>query len=404
MARSTNPLTNTEVSQAKPRDKEYSLVDGAGLALRVKPAGSKLWIFNYYRPYTKKRANISFGTYPEVTLADARRMRESARILISQDIDPKTHRDDQHKQHQVAHTNTLEHVADQWIEVRRSQVSADHADDIWRSLELHIFPKLGKLPLHLVTAPTTIAAIKPVAAKGSLETVRRLAQRLNEVMGWAVNSGLLETNPLAGIGKAFQTPVKNNLPTIKPAELPELIRALSTININLTTRHLIDWQLHTMVRPSEAAGTRWSEIDWNDKLWNIPAERMKKRRPHIVPLTAQTTHILQSMLPISGDREYVFTSHRDPRTHTNRQTANTAIGRTDYKGKLVSHGLRSLASTTLNENNFNPDVIEAALAHIDPNETRRTYNRAEYIEQRRTMMEWWSNHIEQAKIGSMGQA
>ena len=179
-------------------------------------------------------------------------------------------------------------------------------------------------------------------------------------------------------------------------ELPDLLRALPTASINLTTRRLIDWQLHTMVRPSEAAGTRWCEIDWDHRLWNIPAERMKKKRPHTVPLTDQTIQILERMQPISGNREYVFTSHRNPTSHTHPSTTNVAIKRLGYKGKLVAHGLRSKASTTLNEYEFNPDVIEAALAHIDPNATRRAYNRAEYIEQRRAMMEWWSTHIDEA--------
>jgi len=407
MARTTKPLTNTEVKQAKPKTKEYNLADGAGLALRVKPNGSRIWIFNYSRPHTKKRANISFGTFPDVSLADARRKREDARKLLAQDIDPKEHKDEHERQQRQAHSDTLEHIAAQWYHVKKSQVSLSHAEDTWRSLELHLFTPLGKIPLHKLTATRVIDTLKPIAAKGSLETVKRLCQRINEVMIWAVNSGLLVANPLAGINKAFQAPQKRNLPTLKPEQLPDLMQTLTTASIKLTTRCLIEWQLHTMIRPGEAAGARWDEIDLDNNLWIIPAERMKKkenRPPHSVPLSPQALALLEVMRPISENHEYIFPADRDPNRHTNEQTANTALKRMGFAGILVAHGLRSLASTTLNEQGFDPDVIEAALSHLDGNEVRRAYNRAEYLERRRVMMCWWSEHIEQAATGSLSLA
>jgi integrase len=179
---------------------------------------------------------------------------------------------------------------------------------------------------------------------------------------------------------------------------------LSTANIKLTTRCLIEWQLHTMVRPSEAAGATWKEINEEKKLWIIPAERMKKRREHTVPLTAQTPALLKVMRPISEHREHIFPADRNPKTHCNSETANMALKRMGFAGQLVSHGLRSLASTTLNEEGFNPDVIESALAHTDKNEVRRAYNRAQYIERRRELMKWWSEHIEKAATMSVSLA
>lgn len=404
MANTTKPLTNTEVKQARPKDKEYNLADGGGLALRVKPSGSKYWIFNYTRPYTRKRANISFGIFPDLPLADARRKREEARELLARDIDPKEYRDDQEQQKRQAHNNTLEYITAQWFEVKKSQVTPSYAEDIWRSFMLHIFPALGKLPLHQLSAPKAIDILKPIAARGSLETVKRLCQRLNEVMVWAVNSGLIEANPLAGIGKAFQTPRKRNMPSLKPEQLPNLMRTLTTASIKLTTRCLIEWQLHTMTRPGEAAGTRWDEIDHGNALWNIPAKRMKKDRAHSIPLSPQALILLEMMRPISAHREYVFPADRDAKRHTNEQTANVALKRMGFSGLLVAHGLRALASTTLNEQGFDPDVIEAALAHVEKNEVRRAYNRAEYLERRRVMMCWWSEHIEQAATGNMSLA
>ncbi len=401
MARITKPLTNTEVQQAKPKEKEFNLVDGDGLALRIKPNGSKLWILNYYRPYTKKRTSLSLGTYPAVTLAEARKKRTAAKELLAKDIDPKEHRDETSRLNEIAHSNTLENIAAHWLEVKKTTVSTDHANDSWRSLELHIFPTLGKVPIHKITAIKAIETIKPIAAKGSLETVKRLCQRLNEIMIHAVNAGLIENNPLAGISKAFQHPTKQHLPTLKPEELPTLLHALSIASIKITTRSLIEWQLHTMVRPSEAAGARWDEIDFDEALWHIPAERMKSKKAHIIPLSSQCLALLELLKPINRRSEYVFPSDRDPRKHTNPSTANTAIKRMGFDKKLVAHGMRSLASTILNEKGFDPDVIEAALAHTGKNEVRNAYNRANYIERRKPVMNWWSEHIEKAGTGNV---
>jgi len=401
MARTTKPLTNTEVSQAKPKTKVYSLFDGGGLQLRVKPNGSKIWLLDYHRPYTNTRNSMSFGVYPTVSLADARTKREEARTLLAKEIDPKTHRDELTKAKEEAHNNTLEKIAKDWLEIKKTTVTSDHATDSWRSLELHIFPSLGKIPIHKITAIETIATMKPIAAKGSLETVKRLCQRLNEVMTFAVNTGLISTNPLSGISKAFQAPSKQHQPTLAPTQLPVLMKALSDASIKRTTRCLIEWQLHTMVRPSEAAGTRWDEIDLENKLWNIPAERMKKKKAHSIPLTPQTIALLEVMKPISARSEFVFPSDRNFYAHTDPQTANMALKRMGFDKQLVAHGLRALASTTLNEQGFDPELIEAALAHTGKNQVRNAYNRAHYIERRSPMMAWWSQHIEKAAMGNM---
>lgn len=404
MARITTPLTNTEVKQAKAKEKEYSLADGDGLQLRIKVNGSKLWIFNYSRPFTKKRANISFGKYPALTLALAREKRAQAKALLAQDTDPKTHKDILSSQQKERIENTLFNTAEVWFKVKRTEVSTDYATDVWRSLELHIFPQLGQLPVSDVTAPLTIKTLSPIAEKGSLETVKRLSQRLNEIMTFAVNTGVIHSNPLAGIKAAFANPKKQNMPTIKPEELPNFMRALSIASIKLVTRYLIEWQLHTMVRPSEAAGASWSEIDFDNRLWNIPIERMKKDRPHSIPLTNQALSLLEAIKPISGHREFIFPSDRNPRKHANESTANMAIKRMGYKGKLVAHGLRSIASTTLNDQGFDKDIIESALSHVDKNEVRRAYNRADYLSRRAKMMECWSNHIEECSNGNFSLA
>jgi len=399
MAKTTKPLTNTEVKQAKAKEKPYKLFDGAGLVLKVRSNGSKSWLFMYKKPFINKRTELVFGMYPSISLSEARELRAKASELLAKDIDPKEHKDELARQQREKLSNTFEQVAANWFQVKKAEVSPDHAKDLWRSLELHIFPMLGKHPISKITAPLTIEIIKPIAAKGNLETVKRLTQRLNEVMNYAVNTGLIHASPLTGIKAAFKKPEKQNMPTLTPDQLPELMKAISYASIKIVTRCLIEWQLHTMVRPSEAAGAKWSEIDLENSLWIIPAERMKKKREHTVPLTKQTIELLERLQPISGHREYLFPADRDPKKHTNEQTANAALKRMGFHKKLVAHGMRALASTTLNEQSFDGDVIEAALAHVDKNEVRRAYNRSEYIKKRQILMSWWSNHIEEAATG-----
>lgn len=404
MARTTLPLTNTQVKQAKEKDKNYALSDGGGLELRVKTSGSKLWVLKYTHPITKKRTNISFGRYPDMSLAQARKKREEAKKLLAENIDPKTHRDNKLKHEQEALSNTFQKYADTWLEVKRQNVKPETADKAYQCLNRHILPKLGPVAITDIKPRLVYEILEPVKAQGTLETVKRLCRIINEVMRVAVATGAIEVNYLSDITKLFPAPKSKNMATIKPEELPELMQKLNDANITKTVRCLIEWQLHTMTRPIEAATTRWADIDLENEVWVVPAERMKMKKPHTVPLTPQTLSLLEMMKPISGHREHVFPSHRSPNRHVNSQSANMALKRMNFGGRLVSHGLRALASTTLNEQSFDPDVIEAALAHIDRNEVRRAYNRAEYLEQRRKLMCWWSEHIVKAAEGNFSIA
>ncbi|ELA9323935.1 integrase domain-containing protein [Vibrio parahaemolyticus] len=401
MAKTTTRLTDKEIKAAKPQEKEYNLFDGDGLRLRVKPNGSKHWLLNYYRPNSRKRANLSLGKYPDLPLAKARKVTLDAKELLAEGIDPQEKRKQEQQEHKAIHQHTFYNVTKEWFEIKKEDVTADYAVDIWRSLELHIFPSLRSTPVKDITAPLVIELLKPIEAKGSLETVKRLAQRLNEVMNFATTCGLIPANPLTGIKAAFKKPKKENMAALKPAELPELMGAIANASIKRTTRCLIEWQLHTMTRPSEASGAKWDEIDMVNLIWTIPAERTKKRREHRIPLTEQMQSLLEVMKPISAHREFIFPSDRDPKKPCNSQTANMALKRMGFAGRLVSHGLRSLASTTLNEQGFDRDLIEAALAHVDDNQVRSAYNRTDYLERRRPLMCWWSGYIEEASKSSL---
>lgn len=399
MARITRPLTNTEIKQAKPGDKEYSLANGQGLHLRVKPSGSKLWLFNYTRPGVKGRSNLGLGSYPDVSLAAARKKAEHFRSVLADGIDPKEHREDIKRIQSSQLANTFEHISRKWLELKKASVSEGYYKKIKDRMETYIYPKMGQTPIQKVNAVSTIEILEPIAKREKLETVKKLCQWLNDVMGYAVNTGVVHANPLSGIGKAFKAPKVRNMLTLRPDELPELMFKIQHSTTKLVTRCLIEWQLHTMVRPGEAAATRWDELDELKAEWTIPAERMKSNKIHVVPLTPQTLRLLAILKPISGNREFVFPCDHNPRSSANSQSANRALKRMGFGGRLVSHGLRALASTTLNEKGFDFDLIETALAHTDKNSVRAAYNRADYLDRRRTMMGWWSEHIERSAAG-----
>jgi len=402
MPKQTTPLNDTQIKNAKAADDEYSLHDPRGLYLRIRPDGSKDWMLRYKDLYSSKRPKISLGSYNSgTTLKLAREERDKCLALLAKNIDPKSHRIAEDLERRSSNTNTLELVAAKWFEVKKTKITEDFAKDVWRSLASHIFPKLGSYPITQIDAPIVIEVINPVAARGNLETVKRLCQRLNEIMTFAVNSGVIHHNPISGIREGFANPIKKHNPTLKPDQLPMLMSKLNYASINLITRVMIEWQLHTMVRPMESAGTRWEEINFDDNTWTIAPERMKKKREHIVPLSPQALALLGVMRPISGHREYVFTSQRDPLRHANPGSPNVALKRMGFKDMLTAHGMRALASTTLNEEAFDYDIVEMALAHIDPNETRRSYNHAKYLPRRRIMMDWWSNRIDEAATGNM---
>ena len=394
MACITRPLTNNEILKAKPREKDFTLHDGDGLFLLVKTSGKKLWRFRYQRPVSGSRTNLSLGSYPALTLAAARQIRDQHLTTLAQGMDPQQQQELASEQRQIELDSIFSTVAANWFQIKSKSVTEDYAKDIWRSLDKDVFPTIGSIPVQEIKARTIVEALEPIKARGALETVRRLVQRVNEIMIYAVNTGLIDANPASGVGMAFEKPKKQNMPTLRPEELPKLMRSLVMSNLSVPTHCLIKWQLLTLVRPSEASGARWSEIDLDAKLWTIPAERMKAKREHIVPLSQQALDILEVMKPVSAHREHVFPSRNDPKQPMNSQTANAALKRIGYGGKLVAHGLRSIASTAMNEAGFNPDVIEASLAHSDKNEVRRAYNRSTYLPQRQDLLAWWGNFIE----------
>ncbi|CAM7061486.1 Integrase [Enterobacter intestinihominis] len=403
MAKIAKKLTDTEIKSTKPADKEINLFDGDGLILRIAPlakGGKKNWYFRYAVPVSKKRTKMSLGTYPHLTLAKARALRDENLSLLANGVDPQVHNNNKAKALKSAIEHTLQAVARKWLDekVKTSGISQDHAEDIWRSLERNILPTLGDTPIKEIRPKMLKQHLDPIEKRGVLETLRRIISRLNEIFRYAATEELIEFNPADNLAQRFSKPKKQNMPALPPTELPRFLTVLNNASVRMETRLLIEWQLLTWVRPGEAVRTRWSDIDIETGMWNIPAEFMKMKKPHKVPLSKEALRVLDLMKAISGHREWVFPSIKAPLNHMHEQTANAAIIRMGFGGELVAHGMRSIARTAAEESGkFRTDVLEAALAHSKKDEIIAAYNRAEYLTERVILMQWWSDFVSSQK-------
>lgn len=397
MARKITGLTNTQVERAKydPNGKN-ELNDGNGLFLQLMTAGSKIWRFRYNHPTTNKRTKTTIGNYPEITLAQARQQREEWRALLAQGIDPQTHKARLEREQELAEANTFLAVAEKWRAKKQGEITEKTLAKYWSSLCLHIFPFIGMYPINEIVPTLALIPLQRVEQRNNIDMANRLASYINEILNFAVNGGLIPFNPCLRMNKTLKQPKKENNPRIKSEELPEFMQALAQANIEPQTRALIQFQMLTMTRPSEASGAKWAEIDLNARLWTIPAERMKAREPHTVPLSTQAVKILEKLQPVTGRFTYVFPKHGSNNAPMNSSSANMAIKRMGYAGKQTAHGLRGLARTYLAEQNTNHEHAEACLAHKTGGNVSLAYNHATYLEQRKAIMQKWGDFVEQS--------
>lgn len=406
MARQTKPLTHTEIEKAKPKAKDYKMMDGNGLYLLVKSGGAKLWRLNYYKPLSKSRTEMSLGAFPDVSLQQARAKREEYRALLAQDVDPQAYIKAQADNERAKQENTLLKLAHRWREKKAAEVQPKTMTKNWARLEKHLFPKLGDVAVGLISPQSVIQTLEPLRAGGKGDTLHRVIRLLNEILNFAVNAGVIEFNKCLKVSSSFATAQSEHNPTIRPERLPELLADLRDSNHAFSVKALIKWQLLTMARPSEAVNAEWAEIDLERRLWTIPAEKMKGgKRPHTVPLSRQAVILLEKMAKLNGGQSFVFQSGTKPQQAMNPQTANATLKRLNggkYQGVLTAHGLRSIASTYLNEQLINYDVVEACLSHVIADQTRKAYNRSDYLEQRIEVMQQWGDFVEQCERESVG--
>ena len=396
-------LTDTAVRKAKPEAKPYKKADGGGLFLLVQPNGSKWWRLKYR--FGGKEKLLSIGVYPDITLADARTRREEARKLLAHGGDPGAVKQAQKKQARIAAADSFEAIAREWHALNTPRWTANHAYDVLRSLEKEVFPYFGDAPISTIDAPTVLDAIRKVEGRDALDVAGRVLQRVRVVFAYAIASGRARQNPAAEIkGALAPRPKKKHYPSVKPQELPKLLADLATYWERDKTSPLVRLATHllslTFVRTGELRGARWSEFDFDAEVWNIPAERMKAREPHTVPLSRQAVSVLKELHPLTGHGDLVFPSRSGEGKTMSDNTINMALKRAGYEGKMCGHGFRSIASTYLNGvGMIRPDVIEAQLAHADKNAVRAAYNRADYMEYRTAMMQFWADTLDAMQAG-----
>ena len=395
-------LTDTQIKNSKPKGKAYLLADGDKLNLIISTSGNKSWQVRYKRPLLTTTGKISLGKYPAVSLKQARAERDKINELLAASIDPKDHRSELLIQKTEALNNTFLVFAEKWREEKAKTVLPQTIDGNYKILERHFFPLLGNVPIAKLTPQMVIPLLAPIKARGAIETIKKLLRTVNQIMSFAKHAGYIQFNPLYDLTKNYAPPVRTNRPSILPTELPLLMQSISNANITTVTRCMIEWQLRTLTRPAETAKARWEHIDLDSLIWEIPAEEMKMKRSHKIPITPQMEKILNIAKSLNTPNSiYVFQGRKGANSHANPATVNMALKRMGYGGKLVAHGFRSLASTAMNEQGYNSDVIESALAHVDKNAIRGIYNRAEYLEQKRELLGWWNDNIDQASMGSL---
>jgi integrase len=392
-------LSDTAVRKAKPQAKPYKMADGGGMYLEVMPNGSKYWRLKYR--YGGKEKRLAFGVYPDISLADARGRREYARKLLANGGDPGAVKQSQKRQAKIAAANSFELIARELHKLKTPIWSASHADDWIKTLEREIFPRFGDAPVSEIDAPTVLDAIRTIEGRGAHEIAARALQRVRAVCAYAIATGRARHNPASEIkGALAPQPKVKHFAALTEKELPEFLRAVAAYPAYPLTKAATRLLMLTFVRTGEVRGACWSEFDFDAGLWVIPAERMKAREPHTVPLSRQALEALAELYPLTGHGEHLFPGRNREGTLISENTVLKVIERLGYKGRMTGHGFRTIASTYLNGVGMvRPDVIEAQLAHAEGNATRAAYNRADYMEYRKAMMQFWADTLDAMQAG-----
>ena len=385
------PLSDTSLRKPPPpADKPYKLADGGGLYLYVTPKGSRLWRWKYR--FEGKEKLMSFGAYPKVKLAQARALHSAAKALLAEGIDPMAER----KAEQEQLKETFRAVAGKWFAHWKAGKTEKHAADVWRRLELDVFPEIGDIPAPALTAKHVRDCVKKIEKRGALDVAKRQLQKCSQIMRYAVAHDIAERNPVADVKPSDILPArkKRNYSRIEAKDLAQLLHDIDGYVGSEYTRLALQLMSLTFVRTSELIEARWQEFDIPGARWEIPAERMKMRSPHIVPLSKQAMSVLARLQAISYGRDYLFPADTGKPTHMSNNTILYALYRMGYRGRMTGHGFRGVASTILHEKEWPHEHIELQLAHMERDEVSSAYNHALYLRQRAEMMQWWGDYLD----------
>ncbi len=393
-------LTAIEVKGAKATDKPQKLADGGGMYLLIQPNGSKYWRLDYR--FAGKRKTLAIGIYPEVSLLEARERRDAARKILSNGADPSDVKKSQKAAVVAITENSFEHVAREWFSSHAHNWKENHSSKIIRRLEADIFPWLGTRPVGEITAPELLETVRRIQKRGVLETAHRALNNCSSVFRYAIATGRALRDPAADLRGALPpTKEKHHASIIEPKAIGQLMRDIEEFKGSFVTRCALRFAPLVFVRPVELRKAEWSEIDFDKSEWRIPAIKMKMNAVHIVPLSTQSVAILREIQPLTGSGKYVFPCERTTLRSMSENTILGALRRMGYTSEeMTGHGFRSMASTLLNEQGFNRDAIERQLAHAERDGVRAAYNYAEYLPERKRMMQHWADYLDSLAKGA----
>ena len=384
-------LTDIQIRRSKPQEKPYTINDGQGLSLLINTDGSKGWRFRYR--YAGKAKLMSFGTYPLITLAEAREKRGEARKQVANGIDPVAEKKAQKLAQKLSIENSFEAISREWHTNKADRWTLAYREEIMRTFEQDVFPYVGQRPIAEIKPLELLEVLRRIEKRGALEKTRKVRQRCGEVFRYAIITGRAEYNPAPDLASALAVPKQKHHPFLSAEELPYFVKDLEGYTGSIITKNAAKIVMLTGVRTQEMRFATWEEIDLERAIWEIPAERMKMRRPHIVPLSTQVVELFKQLQPITGHYPYIFIGRNNRRKPISKESVNQVIELLGYKGRATGHGFRHTMSTILHEQGFDSAWIEMQLAHVDKNGIRGTYNHAQYLEKRRDMLQWYADFI-----------
>lgn len=391
------PLTDIQCKNLKPESKPKKVTDSKGLFMLVLPNGAKYWRFKYQ--WLGKEKNLAFGVYPETSLSDARKKRDEARKLVRQGTDPDMVKKQEKRDAVLNAATTFEGVAREWHDAQQGKWTPKHARNVMHKLETDIFPHIGNRPVADIDAPEVLLTLRKIEDRGALDMAARARGLCEQIFRYSIATGKRTDNPTCHLKGALKTRKTEHFAAIEARELPAFLSALNRNDARLfpSTRHALTMLMLTFVRTSELINATWDEFDLENSLWEIPAERMKMRRPHIVPLSRQVLDILheQKKACMHLRTPYVFPGPYKPGKPMSNNTILKALSNLGYKGVMTGHGFRALARTTIREKLcYDADVIERQLAHAHRNKVVAAYDRAQFIDERVKMMQDWADYID----------
>jgi site-specific recombinase, phage integrase family len=392
------PLNDRQIKNAKPAEtgKKTKLFDGGGLYLEVTPAGGKVFRLKYRTDGKEK--TLTIGKYPTVSLAEARAAAENARRLLVSGQDPSEAKQQEKRERQAAALNTFESIARRWHSDNLIRWKENHAARVLRYFETDVFPVIGAMSIQEIRVSDIKAVIDGVMARGVNNTAEKIREWIGAIFDYAVMLEIVETNPAYSLRKYIPAKQTDHRPALPREELTEFFRRLILAEIEPQNRIALILNMLTFLRSTELRGGQWNEIDFDAAVWTVPAQRMKHEKtapkpPHAVPLADWTLELLAELKEITGNTPFLFPSRTKTDGFISDATIGRIIERMGYKGRVTPHGFRSLASSVLNEQGFNPDAIERQLAHIENNKIRAAYNRADYLNERKEFMQWYSDFL-----------